>query len=101
MRFEGSNGEKILYALFDSGSTFSCIHPNYAEEIGHLEKMFRPMEVSTASEGYYLKIAHRISSNFYCSDVRMSDEFMVVPNLSEDAITGVTTMQKLRIKLDL
>lgn len=30
----------------------------------------------------------------------MSDEFMVVPNLSEDAIIGVTTLQKWRIKLD-
>ncbi len=100
VRFEGSQGEKILYALFDSGSTFSCINPDYVEEIGHLEKMFRPMEVSTASQGHYLKIEHRISSDFYINDVRMSDEFMVVPNLSEDAIIGVTTMQKWRIKLD-
>ena len=30
----------------------------------------------------------------------MSDEFMVVPNLSEDAIIVATTMQKWRIKLD-
>ena len=27
MRFEGSKGEKILYTLFDSGATFSCIFP--------------------------------------------------------------------------
>ena len=30
----------------------------------------------------------------------MSDEFMVVPDLSEEAIIGVNTMQKWRIKLD-
>jgi hypothetical protein len=30
----------------------------------------------------------------------LSDEFMVVKNLSEDAIIGVTTLQKWRIKLD-
>ncbi len=30
----------------------------------------------------------------------MSDEFMVVPNLSEDAIIGVTTLQKWHIKPD-
>jgi len=100
VRFEGSQGEKTLYALFDSGSTFSCISPDYAEEIGHLEKMFRPLELATANQGHYMKIENRISSDFYFNDVRMSDEFMVVPNLSEDAIIGVTTMQKWRIKLD-
>ncbi len=100
IRFEGSQGEKVLYALFDSGLTFSCIHPDFAEEIGHLEKMFRPMELATANVGTYMKIENRISTDFYYNDVRMSDEFMVVNNLSEDAIIGVTTMQKWCIKLD-
>ena len=100
IRFEGSQGEKILYTLFDSGSTFSCIHPDYVEEIGHLEKMHRPIEVGTASQGHYLKIESTLRSDFYIDDVRLSDEFMVIPNLSEDAIIGVTTMQKWRIKLD-
>jgi hypothetical protein len=30
----------------------------------------------------------------------LSDEFLVVPGLSEEAIIGATTMQKWRIKLD-
>ena len=30
----------------------------------------------------------------------MSDEFSIVPGLNEEAIIGVTTMQKWRIKLD-
>ncbi|MEI9910841.1 MAG: hypothetical protein WDO71_14910 [Bacteroidota bacterium] len=28
IRFEGSVGEKTLYGLFDTGATFSCIHPD-------------------------------------------------------------------------
>jgi predicted aspartyl protease len=100
VRFEGTKGEKILYTLFDSDATFSCMHPDFAEEIAEPQKMLTPLEVATASQGTYLKISERITPDFYIDDIRMSDEFMVVPNLSEDAIIGVTTLQKWRIKLD-
>jgi hypothetical protein len=100
VRFEGTKGEKILYTLFDSGATFSCMHPDFAEEIAEPQKMLTPLEVATASQGTYLKISERITPDFYIDDIRMSDEFMVVPNLSKDAIIGVTTLQKWRIKLD-
>jgi predicted aspartyl protease len=100
VRFEGSKGEKTIYALFDSGASFSCISPENAKEIGVVEKMRRPLEVATASRGHYVKIEDTLRSDFYYNDIRMSDEFMVVPDLSEDAIIGVNTMQKWRIKLD-
>lgn len=100
VRYEGAKGEKVLYTLFDSGATFSCINPEHVEEIAEANKMRTPLEVATASAGTYLKISERITPDFYINDIRMSDEFMVVPNLSEDAIIGVTTMQKWRIKLD-
>ena len=58
------------------------------------------MEVATASVGHYLKITHRIMVDFYINDIRLSDEFFVIPGLSEDAILGVNTFQKWRIKLD-
>ncbi|MFP5042444.1 hypothetical protein [Parasediminibacterium sp. JCM 36343] len=47
-----------------------------------------------------MKIEEAIRADFYFNEIRMSDEFMVVPGLSEEAIIGVTTMQKWRIKLD-
>jgi predicted aspartyl protease len=100
VRFEGTKGEKILYTLFDSGATFSCMHPDFAEEIAEPQKMLTPLEVAMASQGTFLKISERITPDFYINDIRMSDEFMVVPNLSEDTIIGVTTLQKWRIKLD-
>ncbi|MFP5042445.1 hypothetical protein [Parasediminibacterium sp. JCM 36343] len=49
LRFEGSKGEKIFYALFDCGATFSCIHPDYAEEIEQTNILRHPLEVATAS----------------------------------------------------
>ena len=100
VRFEGSRGVKTLYSLFDPGATFSCIHPEHVASIGHIEKLFRPLEIATADAGRFMKITERISTDFYINDIRMSDEFMVVPSLSEEAIIGVTTMQKWRIKLD-
>lgn len=100
MRFEGSKGERMVYALFDSGATFSCLNDEYAEEIGHPEKLRTPLEVATASEGHFLKVNEAMRADFYLNDVRLSDEFMVVPGLSEQAIIGVNTLQKWRIKLD-
>lgn len=100
VRFEGSKGGKMIYARFDSGAGFSCISPEHANEIGVVEKMRTPLEVATASRGHYVKFEDTLRSDFYYNDIRMSDEFMVVPDLSEDAIIGVNTMQKWRIKLD-
>ena len=98
--FTGSKGEKIIYTLFDSGASFSCITPENAEEIGLVEKMHAPLEVVAGSRRHFVRIDHTLRSDFYFGDLRMSDEFMVVPDLSEEAIIGVNTMQKWRIKLD-
>ena len=100
LHFEGSQGEKNIYTLFDFGATFSCINPDMVAGLGTPEKLYRPMEVATAAVGHYLKITHRIAVDFYINDVRLSDEFYLIPGLSEDAILGVNTFQKWRIKLD-
>jgi Retroviral aspartyl protease len=100
LRYEGSQGEKHLYTLFDSGATFSCISPECVKGLENPVKLFRPMEVATTAVGHYLKIEERITVDFYIDDIRLSDEFYVIPGLSEDAILGVNTFQKWRIKLD-
>jgi len=100
LHYEGSKGEKFLYTLFDSGSSYSIISPENAEALGAIEKMNRPMNLATAAEGVYLNITHRVTLDFYYNDIRLSDEFMVVPGVSEDAIIGANTLQKWRIKLD-
>ena len=100
LHFEGSQGEATFYSLFDSGAYFSCISPECAEQIANFEKLWKPMEIATAAVGHYLKITHCVRLDFYYDDIRMSDEFMVIPGLSEDVIIGVNTLQKWRIKLD-
>ncbi len=100
LRFEGLIGEKMVYALFDSGAKFSCLRPDIAAQIEEAKALRHPMEVATASEGHYVKINEALRADFYYGDIRLSDEFMVVPALSEEAIIGVNTLQKWRIKLD-
>ena len=98
--YEGSKGEKTIITLFDSGATFSCMSEECAKELATLEKLRHPLNVATAAKNQYLTIEYAIRLDFYYNDIRLSDEFMVIPGLSEDAILGVNTFQKWRIKLD-
>ena len=100
LSFSGSKGEEKLYALFDTGSTYSCIREDLAEKMGMLDKLPEIRYFGTASENQYLKVEYRMGLNFEVNDISLTDEFMVVPQLSEEVIIGVTTMQKWRIKLD-
>ena len=100
LRYEGSKDEAVIYTLLDSGASFSCITPECAEMLANLEKIRRPLEIATAAVGSYLRIEYVVRLDFYYDDIRMSDEFMVIPGLSEDAILGANTLQKWRIKLD-
>jgi len=100
LHFEGSLGEKTGYSLFDSGASFSCVHPDFLNFLEVPVKMHRSLEIATAAEGVYLNIKERVVLDFYFQDIRLSDEFMVIPGLSEDVIIGVNTLQKWRIKLD-
>jgi len=56
--------------------------------------------VGTASEGHFIEVSEAVRLDFYMDDVLLSDEFLVIPSLSEEVIIGSATMQKWRIKLD-
>ncbi len=99
--YVGSKGEKNIYTLFDSGANLSCIHPDLVEEITDKQRLGRVRKLATASEGHFIEVKYRVVLDFYINDVLLSDEFLVVPNLSEEAIIGAATLQKWRIKLNL
>ena len=98
--YVGSKGEKNLYTLFDSGAHLSCINPKFIEEMEIPVPLGRIRRLSTASIGHYIEIKEAVRLDFYIDDILLSDEFLVVPNLSEEAIIGVATIQKWRMKLD-
>jgi predicted aspartyl protease len=98
--FAGTKGEKILYTLFDSGANLSCIDEKCLENLEIAVHLGRKRRLATASEGHFIEISQRVTLDFYIDDVLLSDEFLVVPNLSEEAIIGAATLQKWRIKLN-
>ena len=98
--FVGSQGEKHLYALYDSGANLSCINPNQLKNLEKPVALGRIRQIATASEGHYIEVSERVTLDFYMDDVLLSDEFLVLPGLSEEVVIGAGTMQKWRIKLD-
>jgi predicted aspartyl protease len=98
--YAGSQGEKNLYTLFDSGANLSCIDEKHLEKLEKPVNLGRVRRLATASEGHFIEIKEAVRLDFYIHDVLLSDEFLVVPNLSEEAIIGAATLQKWRIKLN-
>jgi hypothetical protein len=49
LRFEGSKGEKNLYALFDSGATYSCISEAAVEDLEELMKLHTPLRLANTT----------------------------------------------------
>jgi hypothetical protein len=98
--YVGSKGEKHLYTLFDSGANLSCINPGVLESIEQAVPLGAVRRLATASEHHFIEIKERVTLDFYINDVLLSDEFLVVPGLSEEVVIGAATMQKWRIKLD-
>lgn len=100
LKLVGSKGEKELEGLFDSGSTYSCIERSLAESLANLERITVPLKFETAEKKRSIEARERVSLDFYLNGYRFSDEFMVIPDLSEEVIIGVKTMQAWRFKLD-
>ncbi|HRG92123.1 MAG TPA: hypothetical protein PLZ10_04195, partial [Chitinophagaceae bacterium] len=69
-------------------------------QVGLLDRLPESRYFGTASENQYLKVENGMRLDFEVNEINLSDEFMVVPRLSEEVIIGATTMQKWRIKLD-
>ena len=97
---KGSKGEKEITAVFDSGASYSCIKPELAGRLGITEDLPEPMEFGTAKEGEKLVADRAVRLNFYIDGYRFSDEFMLIPDLSDPVIIGAATLQKWRMKLD-
>jgi hypothetical protein len=92
--YVGSKGEKNLYSLFDSGANLSCINPEFVNDIEEPVQLGRIRQLGTASAGHYIEVTQAVRLDFYIDDILLSDEFLIVPGLSEEAIIGVATMQK-------
>lgn len=100
IKLAGSKGTEEATAIFDSGASYSCISPQLARKLGIVDKLPQPMKFSTAKEGESLQANEAIRLNFYIDGYRFSDEFMLIPGLSESVLIGAATLQKWRLKLN-
>lgn len=100
IKLKGSKGSKEVEAIFDSGATYSCIQPELADKLGNIEPLPEIMDFTTAKQGEKLQAKEAIRLNFYLNGYRFSDEFMLIPNLSEEVIIGTKTLQAGRMKLN-
>ncbi len=96
----GSRGKKKVLALFDSGASYSCINPELARQLEHVNALPEPKIFGTAKDGEQLSATERTSLDFLLEGYRFSDEFMLIPELSEQVIIGAKTLQAWRMKLD-
>lgn len=96
----GSKGREKVTGLFDSGSTYSCIEKELAQKLEMIIPLPIPLEFETAKRGEKIEAEEVMRLDFYLDGYRFSDEFFVLPELSEKLVIGTTTMQKWRFKLD-
>ena len=98
--FRGTKNDKYLYGLFDSGANLSAIRKDLAEQIDVLIKLREPIRLATANSNDFMQVNYKFVSEFFFNDVQLSDEFLVLKDISEEVIIGAATMQKWRMKLD-
>lgn len=101
LKVEGDRGETELEALFDTGATYSFIHKEVAERVASVLPLPRPKLFELAEKGKTLEARERIIIDIIVNGITISDEVVVIEDLSEELILGASTMQKWRIKLDL
>ncbi|MBI4546464.1 MAG: retroviral-like aspartic protease [Ignavibacteriae bacterium] len=97
---EGTKGKEETTALFDSGTSYSCINPKIASRLEQVLRLPKPLDFGPAKNGETLHASEVVRLDFYIGEYRFSDEFMVIPDLLEPIIIGAATLQKWRMKLD-
>ncbi len=100
IKLAGSKREKKVDALYDSGASFSFINKKLASSLDIVVALPKPLEFETAKEGDKVVVKEAIRLDFYIEGIRLSDEFLIADDLSEEVIIGAATMQKWRLKLD-
>jgi len=100
VRLEGSKGAVRIRTIFDSGATYSCLRPDLASRLAHLEPLRGVRRFGTAKQAVGLKARFAVRLDFYLGSCRFSDEFMVIEGLADAVIIGAKTLQSWRMRLD-
>jgi len=101
VRLRGDKGQVELDGMFDTGATYSVIRKDIAEQIATVIPLDEPIVLRTAEQGRQLTVTHRVVLTIWLNGYRLSDEFLVLEELSRPVLIGAATMQKWRIQLDM
>jgi predicted aspartyl protease len=101
VRLRGDKGQVELDGMFDTGATYSVIRKDIAEQIATVIPLDEPIVLRTAEQGRQLTVTHRVVLTIWLNGYRLSDEFLVLEELSRPVLIGAATMQKWRIRLDM
>ncbi len=98
--FENANGCKNMNVIFDSSINISCINANQLTDFAEPQQLGRFRNISFSADSKPIVVKHVVCLDFFINGILLSDEFFVVPNLCIDAMIGITTIRKWRIKLN-
>ncbi|MFQ5881618.1 MAG: retropepsin-like aspartic protease [Candidatus Methylomirabilales bacterium] len=101
LRVLGDKGERRLQVLFDTGASASFVRQDVVARLATTLKL-PSAETYTLTDGAgKLRVNETAVLYVYINGIRISDNFIVAPRLSDQVIIGANTLQKWRIKLDL
>ena len=98
--FAGSTSKAILDTLFEPNNTYSFIREDLAEKLGLIYRFRDPRSFNIAPFRLLTTTKDVICLSFTINNLRLRDEFMIIPGLPEDVIFGDTTIRKWGMKLD-
>ena len=101
LRVVGDKGERRLRVLFDTGASASFVRRDAVAGIATTLKLPSPESYTLGDGVARLRVNETAVLYVYISGIRISDNFIVAPRLSDEAIIGANTLQKWRIKLDM
>jgi hypothetical protein len=101
LRVAGDKGERQPQVLFDRRASASFIRRDLVDRIATTVKLPSPETYSLADGAGKLRVNETAVLYLYINRIRISDNFIVAPRLSDEVILGANTLQKWRIKLDL
>ena len=98
--FESANGCKNMNVIFDSSVNISCINAIQLTDFAEIQQLGRFRNISFSADSKPIVVKHVVCLDFFINGILLSDEFFVVSHLYIDAIIGMPTIRKWRIKLN-
>ena len=101
LRVAGDKGDRRLSVLFDTGASASFARHDAVAKIATTLRLPSPETYTLGAGVGKLRVSDTAVLYVYIGGLRISDNFIVAPSLSDDIIIGANTLQKWRVKLDM